>query len=391
MLVQLFAGSFLLIAALCKSIEAIFLEYLELKGAVWYQIYLFSSVFGYICLIMYWLTSYTIQFSRNKNKVENNNTYNITYSAFLFALFPSLSISNLQVWKWLAMRGIIGGLSWIFYVIALIFLKPGDFILLQTATITIGGIILGMMIFGEKFTIAMFFSLLLLIAGVILVCQPSFIFITDDSGNISGIGLFFAFLAGFSRVITGIAVKKLKQFDLNWLSIAIIGQTFSASLGIAITFVQIILYASDVTRENQFWWKYGSGEGYTQSETSIYTFILIINGVVTFVWIISYTLAYLFGDIGWLSIITNSDVVMTYLMQILFLNEDDDWFAYVGVVCVIVACCILLGEQYWKGKNDVNTTSSSQHNRMVRIGSHSDEMSSSLINIDNEKNEDNML
>ena len=56
----------------------------------------------------------------------------------------------------------------------------------------------------------------------------------------------------------------------------------------------------------------------------------------------------------------NSDVVMTYLMQIWFLNDKDNWMVYFGVSLVIVACCIFLAQEYCKEQNNVEQLSSSQ-------------------------------
>ena len=80
--------------------------------------------------------------------------------------------------------------------------------------------------------------------------------------------------------------------------------------------------------------------------------MLLCVGFVAVGWVVSFTFAFIFGNI--------SDVVMTYLMQIWFLNDKGNRIVYFGVSLVIVACCILLAQEYCKEQNNVEQLSLSQ-------------------------------
>lgn len=66
---------------------------------------------------------------------------------------------------------------------------------------------------------------------------------------------------------------------------------------------------------------------------------------------ITFTMGYQYGDLNWLSLITNSDVLMTYLMQIWLLNVNDSLIQYIGVLIVLLACSILFVQQAHKNNH----------------------------------------
>ena len=350
-------------AAFFKSLEAVLIEYLDDIGATWFQLYTFNTTVAFACLITYWFVTYTILFLyNNKNTTgsnisddnSDNNQTTLTianYKLYIFSLFPSKMKNDTIIWKWLCVRSVMGATSWIFYVVALVFLEPGDFILLQTVTITASGIIIGLIHFKEKITISLLISTILLIIGVLLVCQPSIIF-GENAQSISILGIIFAILAGIARVLSGVAIKKLNQFNLHWLAISLPAQFLAALYSLIMFVIMIIFYQLNFVDENEFWWNWTNKSDYSNDEISIYTLLLMSLGFCAFGWVISFTLAYLFGDVSWLSILMNSDVIMTYLMQIWILNQSDNWLVYVGVTLVMIACLFLLGQQYCNQQRD---------------------------------------
>ena len=124
--------------------------------------------------------------------VNNDNCNNVyhsgNFSEYLFSIFPKRK----KPWILSISRGFAMVLQDLCCIISLIYVESGDALLLKTTFSSFFSIILGVILFGERFTIIIFLCCVVSIGGLILICQPQFLFSSDnESDGISWLGIVF--------------------------------------------------------------------------------------------------------------------------------------------------------------------------------------------------------
>ena len=316
-----------------ESLMTVCAQYVENNGVKWYIVLVFGEWIFFLCLIVYWITVYSYKFINISN---NNNNNNISYFGMICSVFPDFS--DKWCWIMLLLRGICGSISLGCYMISLYYIDSGDAVLLQNVSVSVCSIILGKIFFGEKFNKFTLLALVLCIIGIILVCQPKFLFlyisknINDiDYEPVSSLGFLFSFLSGIALLMAGLITKHSKSLQLEWLSLALMAAFISSISSIVIFLFEYYYFDSDINS--------------TINNSTVYNdeimWLLVSIGVLICLFIVFYTISYQYGNVSQLGLILNSDIIITYILQVFVLNESKNWMGYLGVA-IIAGVCVLI-------------------------------------------------
>ena len=372
-----FTSSVLLILGMiCKALFTIITQYVESRGCPWYQALFFTEWMFLISMILYWFILYsfayfccyknksninrkvalsisdsdTLSRDSNSNSISSSNILpnTMTYCQALFSDFSSKNFT-LKAWLILLARGFTGSFAGLFFVWSLEYIDSGDAILIQTVTVTIGNVLFGMLFFNEPKSKLIIFSLIICIIGLLLVCQPSFIFDKfeikkGEHINYSEVSLFGFILVGISGIMrlgSGIVSKYAKQFNINWLQLCLMASFMSAiTISIVVTIEYYFIHKND--KDSVFWW--------FDDYNVIYIIETLSIGCFVSLFVISYTIGFQYGNVSKLGILLNTDIIFAYILQIFILDEIENGLTYAGGAVVLLVCGVVFFVQ-WKHSN----------------------------------------
>ena len=231
-------------AAFTCALSGVDLKYLENQGFSWLStnaIVQCGALF-FCCLICFAWQMYT--FYNNINSDGDDSIVSQSLGEHLFSVFPSKSDS--KSWRLLTMNGLAFSLQFEFYLLALSYIEVADVILIRTLMSTIGLCIISIIFWKEKVSIYMIIAFVIALAGVFMVCQPSFIF-GDKSQEISWIGIIFVFIAAFWHVMDKVTVKLSKsksqdnKIDIHWIAVTIVPLIVTSIVAL-IQFIGVFIY-----------------------------------------------------------------------------------------------------------------------------------------------------
>ena len=329
---RLLAICCLLIAALANVILTILLELAEDLGATWVQTFFFFEWTFFVLTFGSWFIYSIYIYYFSALRLEMTPDY--TFSEYLATLFPQKSSSSLykKQWSVLILRGIFGVSAGACYNISLKYCESGDVILIQTATMSILTIFFGWMYFNESINYLIIVSLILAIVGMILVTQPTFIFgANDDSNTMNSIGLIIILIGGGFRAGLQAILKHTKNIQIKTETAILVPKMITAPFALVCYAIGMLIWDWElITSYNDNIWN---------------NLILISVGAMWFLWAAMVTVGFRIGDIGRLGIISNSDIVIGYILQVIILNENDNYICYIGVALVCISCGIIFYEQ----------------------------------------------
>lgn len=339
-----FQGAILIgIAASFNSARAIQAQYLETVGKFsWMQMYLVAEFDNLFFIVIFWIV------------------YSLKTKQSLFSYFPKFTKSNLNLWFILIIRGICAASLYLFFVLALLHCNSGDAILIRAIITSVGNILIGVIYFKEQLTKWIIFSLILCIFSLILICQPSFIFnnlsIIDIKSNtnvktMSFVGFLFILISGIFRVVNKSLIKLSKtKYDTHWLGVLIIGFVICFFESLIVFGLSLYIYDNNISHVWHSW--YSDGANYSNHTYIMINVVFGLFGFVELIYNILHVKGYQMGNIGRLGIIANIDIIVTYILQVLLLNENDNYIAYIGICIVLIAVTVLFFEQYNQSKSN---------------------------------------
>ena len=403
---QLYAIVFTILSAILSSFWTVIMSYLESKDFVWLQVYILGESSNLFYSVLLWLsvmrhkynkeynlTDCSVICGNSKTKISNNemketllakenqNNRNeeysdtnskpnsgsssksiVPFSKYIFQIFPARS--NTHVWKLLLMRGICNAFSFQLYVIGLLFCDSGDAMLIRTSLSSFGVFIVSVLAFGEKLGIWVFIAFFFAFSGLLFVCHPPFTFTgefdfdNDDiqtvnfwSSEADGVSIWGVLMVSGSatfRIGSKYIIKRSGKLKVHWLVMNIATFIITCSFAI-IECIGVLIYygaASEDSKwlERNFW-----SDAFGNYKNSLDRFgimmCVILYGVV-FVGKVSFTVVgHQIGDIGRLGVISNSDIVFTYVIGAIILNETGTSTAYFGASLVMIGVVILCLEQ----------------------------------------------
>ena len=320
------------------------IDYLEDYGFPWVMIYIVTEWLTASIIFIFSLCYVAFKYH---NRYDNNINF---FKYYYYSIFPPFSPKYKSCWIIIILRAFTWAIAYVAYTIGTEYMNPGDFLLIQTATSTIGNIIIGYLFFNEKFKYKIiWFGLILCIIGVTFVCQPSFIwqYFSNDYASVTLIGFVICILSGLRRVSTAVIVKYSKTSiseELPWMSFLCLGGIISLIFSTSIFIIASFFYSNN----NSIWWY-----SYNVIKYPDITLSLVSVGILGAITAILITVAYRIGDIGKLGVIVNADIPVSYLAQSIFLNEEVDVFTYIGIVLVFV-CIFCIFYAQWKEENEHN-------------------------------------
>ena len=345
--VQMFAIILTLLSALFSSIWTVNMTYLERQGLIWIQVFAFGEFSNLCYSLLLWYTYSKIKYNKEIKSETITNINNTPFKEYLFSIFPSKT--DKRAWKLLFARGVCNAFSFQCYVIGLIYCDAGDSMLIRTTLTSFGVFIIGVLKFGEKFTILVLVSFVFAVGGLILICRPTFIFGSADidgdhkidpanpgANELNPLGLMLILFSALFRISSKAIIKKSGKLNVHWIVMNII--TFCVTNSVAvIEYIILGIYYNGINKHIWYNWL-------NHSESGLVTFCIIIYGII-FVCKVSFTvIGHQIGDIGRLGIISNSDIVFTYGLGYFLLNEQETRLVIAGAVFVSIGIGILFLE-----------------------------------------------
>ena len=295
--------------------------------------------------------SVSIATSAEKDIHDNHDTF----LSYLLSVFPPIDDEHIKHWCVLFVRSVCSLGSFAFLDIALDCLDSGDAMLIQTVLVTLLNFLLGYVVFSERINRIIAFALILCIVGLVLVVQPDFLFSKTgdaDSGTqydqISMLG--FALIAGAAllRALSTTLVKYTRDIQLSHTTVVVVPQIIM-SLILVVFYIYGVCSSEADWNANIFYVANGS-----KSMERLNTFLLVLLGILFFVWILTAVIGYRLGNIGRLGIVQNSDIVIAYVIEAWFFNETQNYICYIGVTLTLIGCVVVFYEQRWSFYNEMD-------------------------------------
>lgn len=330
------AGGLIVSAGVFQALLAVVTSYLENNGCTWLQVLFAENLCFLVFISFFWVISFAIQFKRNDEYNSRN-----TFISFLFSIFPPLSFSKIQEWVSISLASIGSFVAAGLQMLSIVYISSGNAVLLQTFTSSFCNIIFGALLFGESVTIYICAAFAISVIGAILVIQPSFIFdLFGDSDvykTLSPIGVFTIVLSGMFRSVIKVAFKRSSHLDLHWLSMVVIPKIFAVVMAFIFSIGALLIYNSAIiyTFEGNDNFNFND-EQIIKLNLSLWTMGLFLIG-----WYVCTTFAYRIGNIGRLGVLTNIEIVSSFLLQWLLLGESENYLTYIGAVLIIIGCVIV--------------------------------------------------
>lgn len=324
------------LAGIILASQILLTDYLESVGAAWYNILMIQYWIGTICSICYWiLESFFDYYFDERKRHETHDKYS-NFCFYLLSIFPT----SLKPWLVLIFRSVfhLGYLALLDF--ALVHTDSGDTLLVLTVFLIFTNFLCNSCIFGESLKLLTVISVLLCIAGIIMVAQPSFLFSSyDDYSTVNGVAFGVVLCSAICRAIEIAGVKFIMGKDTGRK----MRQTTVIVLPLVISSIILIL----VYISNGSWnvWIISN----TSSNTNLDKFLLIFLGFLFFVWTLlknSVTLkSYGLGSVG-------IDIIIPYILGAIALNDIENNICYIGVALTVVACIIVFYQEHKQVKEN---------------------------------------
>ena len=330
------AAIFVILATFANAFETISCQYLEEVGESWYQLTLFAESTYLILVMIYWIVIYSYKYYI----VTKTTNTSISYMEILLSVFPSRNNDNIvKIWVLLGVRGTIGAILSLLQIASLQYIDSGDSTLIQTVAITLTNFLFGILFFHEEKSVILFVSLFFCIVGLILVCQPSFIFDLSNTqySTISFVGFILAAMAGIGRAISNIISKESYKYGVHWLALVIAGAFVSV-------FIDIIVFIAAINIFDGVYWRFKNYNLY-------YVLLTVSVGLWIGLCTAFFAIGFQIGDISKLGILSNSDIIFIYCLQYLILKEHSNFITYIGALVVLVVCCVIFFHNWKKSQS----------------------------------------
>ena len=349
----------ILVAAFCYGTWSSIVSYLETNGLTWVQMALLAQCTAFPCICIMWVSMFISKyyFIKNDNDtflynelppsencdVNNDNCNNVypsdSFLEYLFSIFPK----NKKSWILSISRGFAMAFEDLFCIIALLYVEPGDALLLKTTFSSFSSIFLGIILFGERLTIIIFICGIVSVGGLILICQPQFVFSNEnDSDSLSWVGILFVIFASLCTTMDRLILRYSGDIQVHWLAMIIIPYFISFVYAIVQFLLILLVYYFKNMDLDEIWYSWSP---FDDNEYGL-TLCIVLFGIVVILMEYLFISGYQNGDVGILGIIANFSVPTSYALEIILLNQIDNLYTYVGATVVILSIVCIFIEQY---------------------------------------------
>lgn len=287
-----------------------------------------------------------------------------------------MSLFNRSQWMIIIFNGISSALTSQAIVISLLYFDSGDAIVLRTAFTTLGALLVGIIFFKEHTSKWIILSVILIVTGIILIWQP---FSSNAKSIISFKAFLFTIMASLFRIINKSIMKQSGIMKIHWVAMLIIQYLISAIVSTFIFIILVCYYVSiDVSVSEHIFLNF-MNDGSLRNETKQFILaIFIFEGCVLLMVDTCNMMAYQNGKIAILSVVSDADIPLSYILQYWWLGIDEDYLVYVGAAIIIVGVIIstldTVKKAYTHGEhiNSISDIDNIQDTRIQEKNSYSD-------------------
>jgi len=233
---------------------------------------------------------------------------------------------NPRITKMLCLRAMTGMVAGIFFYAGLPLVPLSEGTVIQMSTPVITGI-LAIGFLSEKYDRTLLITTILSVAGVLLITKPSFLFGEVSSGAdypSRDLGLILLLICAFITSLSQILLRKLGSVSNAYTTALFLGIGFCLSASI----MEVIQGVKGPGLEKYFW--------------------VLLLGLLRFVTHVLNNKSYAFGEAGKISLISYSQVPIAYLVDLIIVGIEPEFFSIVGSVCVFSSVFVMLAKQYKK-------------------------------------------
>lgn len=327
-------------------------KYLEQNSLSWVQTFILCQISSLSFCCTFGILFQLYQYHSNQ---ANFNPF----IKHLLYVFPSKTNNNYgfyHQWQTMVVCGLAWGLAMQFFTIGLLYMTAGDCLLLRIVISVIGIVLVAVIYFKERLTWPVYVAFCLALIGLILVCQPGFIFGNNDGDSVSLIGLLFVFIAGMCQTANKSFMKYSGTIEIDWLAMSIVKLTICVIISLIDLLCLIVYYyycyngKYDDKSMSFIWIEYiWTDLGLTDGLTK---FVIVAYGFTMVGALVCMVIGFQIGSLGRLSIVYTTDIPLTYMLQDWLLNEDNDYITYIGVAVTIISVFIIFWETHKQSESN---------------------------------------
>jgi len=178
-------------------------------------------------------------------------------------------------------------------------------------------------------------SLVLTVVGIVFVCQPEFIFGSDDDTRaVSIIGIVFLFVMSIAWALTSILVRTAK--NTHWLQIQIV----AAIQGCFIWTPLLILLNRFVFHSDMI-----AGGHFTPLDNWYTVTLMMVCALCGFAGLSLNVVGYQIGDATKVSMMEYCDLIFAYVFQWSVFGIAPDKYEWIGIGCLLLVCVVHVVEE----------------------------------------------
>ena len=315
------------------------------------------------------LTSISVIIIKKANLLNGSEQATIRYSVSLVIVLSIAYYKNLNIFghrkqrKLLLVRGVVGVIGLVCAYFAIMFINPSDSTAISQTNVIITAIIARIFL-KEKLTFAHLISILLTVAGVLLISQPSFLFNKSSNAknnnftstnsthsnrqtfsiSLTSLGILIAIFDAFSLGSVQVLIKKLCIKKVHYSISTIYTSYIGLPVCVALSFVLIYTGNSKLVYN----WSHNWNELKWHLFYSISVSILgSFNQIIL-------NLSIQYEDASKVSIIKTCDLFFIFIFQYFLLNIKSDILNIVGAVLILLSTFLILTYRLVDRKHNKN-------------------------------------
>ena len=231
----------------------------------------------------------------------------------------------------LFLRSMFGGICTCLYLLALgLGDSVGDITALYRTTMLLFSIVFTKILLGKTPSLlTIFFIIPLAIFGVLFICQPTWIF-ESNNANVSSLGICLIVLCGFLRTSCNLIVKK--RNEIAWYIINLYVSMVGVLVGLS-----VLVFDYCISNKQNVWNLFISNS----TETALANILLILFGVSQFLVLFLETILYQKGEFLYTAAVTTClRLLYIYFLEWLIFGTALNLWSYLGMIVIIIATAV---------------------------------------------------
>ena len=251
---------------------------------------------------------------------------------------------------WLITRGTLRIIATVLFYFSLEWIYLGTSVTLYD-TVPIWSLFLDKFMFGRKLTWSHYLVTLVVIAGVILIVQPSFIFNSGGAGDAKTdstvytvLGYICPFASGIFHGFAMAAMQKFTQLEENRTGYVDTGSVIFAGMYSVSAQYAILGIIGSFIVYGEF--LYGS----FPAIGAIGIFYALGVGLLSLVGLLTVNFSIARLSMNEVSLLMLFEVIWAYVFELIIYNEKPNWIEIIGVLLIILPMCCFFGYNIYREK-----------------------------------------